>query len=292
MSAFSSCPALSQKSVTASSEKVVLSASRRTDLVSCYPEHLARQLENYPPETVHTIVIWTKNPEQALRPGPLRTALERYQQLYVHLTITGLGGSVLEPGIPPWQDVAAMLPQLIELTKSPHRISWRFDPLVRVQTEQGVITNSFMFSCIAKTIHDYGITTCRVSWVEPYPKVLRRMEKKGYLLVPWSEQEKKEQAVRLEQEAQQFGMRMFYCSVPGFPRSRCIDGELFSRLHPHGAQCSLKKAKGQRTLCGCTESIDIGWYSLKCKHGCLYCYAEPFIPEPIEKKPIESLADL
>ncbi len=41
---------------------VVLSASRRTDLVGCYPEYLIEKLKAYPPEKVHTIVIWTKNP--------------------------------------------------------------------------------------------------------------------------------------------------------------------------------------------------------------------------------------
>lgn len=259
----------------ACSKKVVLSASRRTDLVSCYPGELAERLAQYPPSKVHTVVIWTKNPENALRKGRLRKTLERYDQLYVHVTITGLGGSVLEPGIPPWQEVAALMPQLIELTKSPRRISWRFDPLVRVKTQQGVITNSAIFSCIAKTIRTCGITTCRVSWVEPYPKVRRRLEKRGYLLLPWTEQEKKQQAAMLQKEAQQLDMQICYCSVPGFPRSRCIDGELLTELHPYGECCSLKKARGQRPQCGCTESIDIGWYSMKCKSGCLYCYAEP-----------------
>jgi hypothetical protein len=72
-----------------------------------------------------------------------------------------------------------------------------------------------------------------------------------------------------------YGMEVHFCSMEGFPVSRCIDGDLLSRLHPDGLNCSRQKARGQRPLCGCTQSLDIGWYSLKCGHGCLYCYATP-----------------
>lgn len=259
----------------ATPEKVVISASRRTDLVSCYPQQLIERLVQYPPQKVHTVVIWTKNPENALKQGKLREILERYDQLYIHLTITGLGGTVLEPGIPPWQKVVAMLPDLIGLVKDPRRITWRFDPLVRVKYADTLMTNSNMFHMLAEKIMRFGIDTCRISWVEPYRKVLCRLQKRGFLLLPWSDQEKKEQAAHLEWEAARLGIKILYCSVQGFPRSRCIDGGLLSILHPAGELCSQKKAKGQRPMCGCTESIDIGWYSMKCKSGCLYCYAEP-----------------
>lgn len=260
---------------TSQADKVVLSASRRTDLVACYPEYLVERLAQYPPDIVHTVVIWTKNPAPALQPGPLRETLARYRQLYIHLTVTGLGAGVLEPGIPPWRTVMDMLPGLLELAKSPERIAWRFDPLIRAETGGKIVTNSGMFAELAEEIRRYGITTCRTSWVEPYAKVLRRMEKCGCRLLPWSEQEKAEQARSLEKAASGLGMQLYYCSMPGFPRSACIDGKLLGRLHPESAHCSQRKAKGQRKQCGCTESIDIGWYSLKCKNGCLYCYAEP-----------------
>ena len=107
---------------------VVLSASRRTDLVACYPEFLIEKLRDYPPEQVHSLVVWTKNPQNMIAPGALRETLERYRQLYVHLTITGLGGTVLEPHIPSWETVLQMVPALIALVKVPERISWRFDP--------------------------------------------------------------------------------------------------------------------------------------------------------------------
>jgi hypothetical protein len=256
---------------------MVLSASRRTDLVSCYPGFLTQKLSDYPPEQVHSLVIWTKNPQNMIASGELRETLERYSQLYVHLTVTGLGGTVLEPNIPPWETVLRMVPALSALVKAPERISWRFDPIVRCAAQGKLAGNFEMFGEIARSLAAEGITTCRTSWVEPYPKVLRRLEKKGVRLMPHDALERKEHIQLLEQTAAGLGMSLQYCSVEGCGRSSCIDGALLNRLHPEGNICSTQRAKGQRRLCGCTESIDIGWYSQKCPNGCLYCYAEPLL---------------
>lgn len=256
---------------------LVISASRRTDLVSCYPEYLVEKLSHYPPEKVHTVVLWTKNPANLITPGPLRECLLRYTQLYVHLTITGLGGTMLEPKIPDWKTVVDMLPGILELTGSAERISWRFDPIIRAVTAGSVITNIDLFPLIAQHIKHSGVTVCRTSWVEPYKKVLRRLEKKAITLVPYSYNEKAGQMQLLEKTAAAMSLKIHYCSSEGCPRSQCIDGRLLSRLRPDHAVCSFRKAKGQRTMCGCTESVDVGWYSLKCGNGCLYCYAEPLV---------------
>jgi DNA repair photolyase len=254
---------------------IVLSASRRTDLISCYPEHLIEKLKEYPPEKVHTIVVWTKNPVNMVTSGPLRDLLSSYRQLYIHLTITGLGRSILEPRIPEWEKVVDMIPGILELAGDPKSISWRFDPIVRAKADGKKISNFNLFPVIAEKVKKCGISTCRTSWVEPYRKVIRRMDKKGVRLITHSPEERLKQAEQLEQVAGKIGIKIHYCSMDGLPRSRCIDGRLLSELHPDGMSCSLRKAKGQRRFCGCTESLDIGWYSLKCRNGCLYCYAEP-----------------
>lgn len=258
---------------------IVISASRRTDLVGCYPDYLIEKLQAYLPENVHTLVIWTKNPGNMIRHQALREALLPYAQVYVHLTLTGLGGSPLEPGIPPWEQVEEMIPELVHLVKGPERISWRFDPIIAAEAGNNQIENFPLFSVIAEKIRRHGITTCRTSWASPYKKVIRRMQKKGFTLRTYSPEEQASQGKELEEIAGGLGMKMYYCSMDGFERSRCIDGALLSAIHPQGLTCSLKRAKGQRPQCGCTESIDIGWYSLKCAHGCIYCYAEPQLAE-------------
>jgi len=159
---------------------LVLSASRRTDLVACHPDYLIEKLETYPPEKVHTLVVWTKNPLNMITPGQLHDVLSSYSQLYVHLTITGLGSTLLEPNIPPWKEVGNLLPGLVKMVKGPERITWRFDPLIEAEKEGAKISNFELFPELAQEISKQGITSCRTSWVEPYRKVIRRLDKKDY----------------------------------------------------------------------------------------------------------------
>jgi hypothetical protein len=259
------------------SPALVISASRRTDLVACHADYFIEKLKTYPPEKVHTLVIWTKNPQNMITAGKLKEVLSSYSQLYVHLTITGLGNTLLEPNIPEWKNTAKMLPDLIELVKGPERITWRFDPLIEVIKEGTKISNFALFPVIAKQIKEHGITKCKTSWVEPYKKVIRRLDKKDIKLEILLQNKRRKQSEELQKHAEKYGIELSYCSMEGLTRSNCIDGKLFNRLHSKGFLCSEKRAKGQRRLCGCTESIDIGWYSLKCNNGCLYCYAEPLI---------------
>jgi len=259
------------------SPALVLSASRRTDLVACHPDYLIDKLESHPPEKVHSLVVWTKNPYNMIKPGRLRDILSAYSQIYVHLTITGLGNTLLEPNIPEWNEIVRMIPDLVKMVKTPERITWRFDPLITAEKDGEKISNFELFSKIAEKTTKHGITSCKTSWVEPYKKVIRRLDKKGIKLHILSKKERQIQAWKLQAQAENLGMSVSFCSMEGFSRSHCIDGKLLNRLHPKGLSCSSKRAKGQRKLCGCTESLDIGWYSLKCGNGCLYCYAEPLI---------------
>jgi len=256
-------------------ELLVISASRRTDLVGCYPEKLIKGLEEYPPEKVHSVVVWTKNPRNLIIKGALAENIQKYRQIYIHLTITGMGGGEFEPRIPPWPEIVRMIEPLIQLVGDPRRLSWRFDPILNAEKDRRQYSNFDLFPVLTEAMAQFKIPTCRVSWVSPYKKVIARLGAKGWRLIPPTLEERREMAAQMTQIAGRRGMNLHFCSMEGLPVSRCIDGKLLSSLHPDGLRCSPEKAKGQRLLCGCTQSFDIGWYSLKCRHGCLYCYANP-----------------
>lgn len=246
--------------------------SRRTD-PAWFPEKFCRVLrEKYPPEGVHTIVIWTKHPVVFLQ-QPYRNLLSGYDQLYFHLTITGLGGTEIEPNVPNYKDALSIIPDLSALAGSPDRIRVRPDPLIRVRKNGKVIENLERTLEIVQSACSYGIRNFSTSFCFPYPKVVQRLARHGFTLLSYSTEMQLEILSRLKKSCGEGVVHA--CCIPGAPVSRCIDGELLSRLHPRGEQCAAVKAKSQRELCGCTSSIDLGWYAMTCKSGCLYCYANP-----------------
>ena len=258
--------------------KKVVSASRRVELLACFPQKLVEFLEKrLPPEKVHTIVLWTKNANVLLNNRRVREVLSRYDQIYIHYTITGMGGTLLEPYVPRWESLVERLPEVIDYVGSALRVNWRFDPIVHIRDKEGRLLSNFpFFPVLAERILPMGIRDVTVSWLSLYPKVTRRLAMYGLTAEPVSLETEKEQSRRLESLAHAFGARVHYCCMEGFPRARCIDGAKLTLLHPKGEPASTQKAENQRPLCGCPASWDIGWY-YACPYGCLYCYANPKI---------------
>jgi hypothetical protein len=256
--------------------KRVISASRRIEMVGFFPNRLAAFLaERCPPESVHTVVLWTKRPEALVADDRLRGILLGYDQVFLHLTVTGLGGSALEPGIPPLGETLGLLPDLVRFLKDPRRLRLRFDPIVHLTGPDGrAYTNLDRFGEAAEAAARSGIRELVTSWMQPYPKALRRLAAHGFTHSPPADEIRLEEAGRMTRQAEAMGLRLLGCCTKGLGGNACIDGRLLSEWHPAGERASERRAAGQRPLCGCTESWDIGWYN-PCPGGCLYCYANP-----------------
>lgn len=278
--------------------KTVISASRRTDLVSFFPDWLASAVKrekalvlgpsrrsqevDLRPETVHTFVLWSKNFENFIANRyHLRDELSKYDQLYFHFTITGLGGTVIEKRVPPPDVAFAQLEMLAELAGQPELISLRFDPIVYWEEGGEVRSNLQFFEALAPRASHLGIKTVRLSFAQWYTKATRRALRRGFPYIDPPLEAKREAARKLVEAARTHGLDLFSCSqdwlaeVPGITPSSCIDGRLLQSLHPRGEPASLKKDKTQRQECRCTESVDIGSYTQSCPHSCIYCYANP-----------------
>jgi hypothetical protein len=278
--------------------KTVISASRRTDLVAFFPEWLAavvgeekarvygpsRRIRTVDlnPENVHTFVLWSKNFANLIanRHG-LLDALRKYDQLYFHLTVTGLGGSEIERQVPAPTSVLRQLEPLLEIAGRPDRISLRFDPIVHWEENDRVLNNLDFFENLAGVASRLGVTTIRTSFAQWYGKAKRRAARRGFRFIDPPIGEKLAAARRLADLAAARGLRLYACaqdflaSVPGISRSSCIDGALLEELHPQHEPVSRRKDRTQRPECGCTESLDIGSYAQSCPHSCVYCYANP-----------------
>ena len=266
----------------------IISASRRTDMPACHFDTLRRFIEQgradvpnpysgavHPvdlrPESVHTLVLWSKDFANVLAAPGL---FEPYH-LYFLFTINDLPR--LEPHVPPLE---SRLNQIRELAMrfGPERIGWRFDPVVF--TSDGPLSTPESFRRIGEVIAGAGIKRVIFSFLDMYGKVRERNERFNLDLIDPSVDVKRDYAAGLAVIAAELGLRLESCcddlDVPGISHSSCIDGVLLAQLA--GEPVTLSRDTGQRVACRCTKSRDIGSYrEMPCGHGCLYCYANPVI---------------
>jgi len=183
--------------------KNVISASRRTDLVAFFPEWLSSVLEeksariygpsgfthtvDLSPEQIHTIVLWSKNFSKLIHNAyKLRDLLQRYDQLYFHFTITGLGGSLIELMVPPPERALSQLEPLLNIAGAPERVTVRFDPVVYWEEKNKILTNLYFFEKIAPTLSRIGIKDIRFSFAQWYRKARRRAENRKFSYIDLS----------------------------------------------------------------------------------------------------------
>jgi DNA repair photolyase len=258
--------------------KKVISASRRVDLLSFYPDYLIQRIEEIGKENIHTLVLWTKNPLNIFKNKPLRKYLKTIDQLYLLLTVTGLGGTPLEPKAPQTDMVLKSLPDLVDFLGSPLRLALRYDPLIQVvYDKKNHLTNidPTIFQHILNFLKPLGVKRVITSYVTLYPKVKKRLSKYNFQTIEHPIKEIEDFILeKMTPQVEKLGIEVSTCVLPEITSKGCIDGKTLIELHPQKELCSLVKDKTQRISCHCTKSVDIGrWFS--CYHGCLYCYGNP-----------------
>ena len=258
---------------SAAQRKYIVSASRRTDMVACQPEKMAaalngelKQFNFLKPERIHTLIVSTKDFRNLLDSRRLRDACTRCDQVCVNLTVTGLGGTRLEPNVPSLDVLLPRLPELVAFVKNPLRINWCFDPIIRWENCSNM--NPEVFSLLATKFASAGITRVIAMFYRSYEKSHIKPD-------VFTEAEKKSFTDKMTQICAKNGMDLSVCWRPGLHRIRCIDHDWLASLHPEKERDVLRHYK--RVNCGgspCRDgAFDIGWYRPKCGLGCLYCYA-------------------
>ncbi len=282
--------------------KIVVSASRRTDIPAFYMDWFMAGIRqgcfsvvnpfsqavtriSVQPDDVHTIVFWSKNYSHFLKQGCGPILEEAGYHLFFHFTINS-ELQVLEPNVPP---LVQRLEQLAQMAYKfgPLSITWRFDPICYFTVDGKVFNNLSDFKRIADAAAACGIKRCVTSFLDIYRKIEKRCRAMdSFSFFPPAPEKQAEILMRMKAVLSERGITLFTCcekrTVPilppeaGISGSACIDHGLLEQLH--GPGLSGKKDRGQRISqgCGCMESRDIGSYRLHpCWHNCLFCYANP-----------------
>ena len=283
--------------------KIVISASRRTDIPAFYMPWFMSQVERgffevvnpfnrkvsvaaATPQRVHTVVFWSKNFGPFLDGGFGETLQQEGYHLFFNFTVNS-AVPVLEPAVPPLEK---RLQQLQELCRrfGPRAVNWRFDPICFYTAGGGVIENNLAdFGRIADAAARCGVERCITSFMDDYAKIRRRIAARpGFKFLYPDPADRRRIVLKMAGELAQKPMALFLCcekelldSLPagsGIGGSACIPNDFLVELY--GGRLSFKKDSGQRVQsgCGCKVSVDIGSYPLHpCHHRCLFCYANP-----------------
>ncbi len=271
----------------------IISASRRTDIPAYYtPWFMQRLHEGYclvpspyaadrvtrvslRPQDVTAIVFWTRDP------APLLPHLGTLRDLGIpalfHMTITGYPG-IFEPdarrhGGPANADRACDALLRLAEEVGPRCVVWRYDPVI-LSRHTPVTWHENTFGTLTARLAghvDRGVT----AFMEPYGQTRRRLRTlnaRGAEVTLPGEHEKRDILDRLSSIAQENGMPLSVCcaAIAGEQAAGCVDAEWIFRAT--GRVAGDTRHSGQRTLCRCLPSFDIGVYGT-CPRGCVYCYA-------------------
>jgi DNA repair photolyase len=283
--------------------RIVLSASRRTDIPAFYmpwfmeqikrgvfevANPFNRQVRNVPatPADVHTIVFWSKDFGLFLKENQAKKLQQAGYHLFFNFTINS-SAPVLEPHVPLLDVRLKQLEQLCERFGS-SVINWRFDPICFFRVSNGELQDNLHdLSRIAEKAAECGIKRCITSFLDFYPKIDKRISAlPGFSFSNPPPDTKKTTILKIEKLLSAYKINLKLCcekevmdTLPvnsSVTESSCIPNDLF--LEFFGGNLSLKKDTGQRIRkgCGCKVSVDIGSYHHHpCFHNCLFCYANP-----------------
>jgi len=269
---------------------MIISASRATDIPAFYSKWFFNRLKSgyvrwtnpFNGKDIYVsfdktrfIVFWSKNPEPILPYLP--KLKERGIGCYFHYTLNDYVEENYEPNVPTLERRVDTFKRLVD-SLGLGSVIWRFDPLLLTDK---VSINTLLERIYKLYVNLRGYTEKLIfsfADIESYKKVGRNLIAHGIQYHEWSESEMLQFACLLSD--MHLGLHLATCaekvelSQYGIEHNHCIDPDLICRISPKLAtEASLLKSdKGQRKLCGCINSKDIGMYNT-CPHACVYCYA-------------------
>jgi hypothetical protein len=200
-------------------------------------------------------ILITKNPGKLLAIFLKNPAESKQYNIIIHATITGMGGSLIEPNVPPRQESLIAYKKLIDFFV-PERVVLRIDPII--PTESGI-------ELAKHVIVEKDDTRVRISFIDLYPHVQKRFKDLGIIL-PWNTFHAPLDVRKTVWE--ELGSPEI-CGEPGFECTGCVS-ELDCRILNVDP---LDFNKGQRKYCAClANKKELLTQKKRCPNLCTYCY--------------------
>jgi len=179
---------------------------------------------------------------------------EKAHNVIVHCTITGFGGTVIEPGVGLWQEEIKAYHELCKMLGA-RRVVLRINPIMPTRT--GIAT--------ALSVFEQRVGRVRISFMDMYPHVRERLSKLKY--IPFWEGIHAPLQTRTEAAARFEGAEI--CGEPGFKCTGCV-----SAIDCNILSVNIQAGKSrQRNACACLAmKQELLTHKGQCAHQCVYCY--------------------
>ncbi len=249
------------------------------------------------------VVFWSKNPEPLI--PYLHELDERGIHFYFQFTLNDYDKEEFEPNVP---SVEKRIETFIKLSQKigKGKIIWRFDPLVMTD-KIGIEELLRKVENIGNQLHGYTekLVFSFADIDNTYKKVENNLKRLKINYREFTPLTMNEFAKGLFELNKYWHFSLATCAEEinlekyDIEHNRCIDGELMKQLFAEDKELvyylnfgklpekntlfadevdkiplstEKLKDKGQRKVCGCMISKDIGMYNT-CSHFCIYCYA-------------------
>lgn len=265
---------------------MILSVSRRSDIPAFYGKWFVNRLNEgfvlarnplnanmvskilLKPEYIECFVFWTKNATDFMQYLP---KIDNFgYKYYFQYTVTSYSRDI-EPNVP---EKKKIIENFKELSKKigKEKVIWRYDPVLLSQ-KYDVEYHRKWFEYLCKELSPYT-EKCVISFLDDYSFLRKNLEELN--IGDLTERQMFNLGDVFSQIAHKYNLELASCSekidldMLRISHNSCIDGDLIERIT--GLKINKRKDSGQRPLCGCIESREIGSFNT-CRHKCAYCYA-------------------
>lgn len=206
-------------------------------------------------DKVDGVVIITKAPQRLLD-------TDIPQRSIIHCTITGYGGTAIEPGV---EEPKVTLKAYKKLVKKlgGERVVLRIDPIFPRWCDDKAVILSLLPEAKGRV---------RISFLDMYPHVAQRFKDKNLSVPHTTFHAPLGFRKKLFKEITKIlGEKPEICGEPGFKCTGCVSSR---DLKAMGFFSSLSGDKGyQRAECMCgAEKVELLKVRKPCGHKCIYCY--------------------
>ena len=199
--------------------------------------------------------------------------VEHQDKIILHLTVTGMGGTRIEPFVPKAEETHSKLVKLLEAGFPASHVVIRVDPIV--PTERGMNTALDVIAAFG----GLGIKRLRFSFLDNYKHVKTRFKNEGIPELYGGEfhaplEERLSHANKIEEVARDAGFESIEaCGEPGIESISCLSQKDIDILGLTG-EITLEGSAEQRNSCHCpaNKSELLRVKPHQCENKCLYCY--------------------